>query len=311
VYDRRNSEFSGHLQRCQARLWRKLLASEQTNCLHYDRRNAAPTGEHLRERSESLISQRQTGTKQPFRLSKQVSVREATSDAAFEASRQRECLVSYGEQVALRGHADIESVASAAELEVRPTPDDQFLERLRRGEAAAYERLVAEHSGDVYALIFRLTNDGEEARDLTQETFLRAFQSINRFRGDASLKTWIYRIAINQARNRWRWWRRRKRDVTVSLDATDDQNDQPLSATIPGDNSLNPEQETLAREREGQLRNALLELRSAFREAVVLRDVEGFSYEEIAEMLQISIGTVKSRIARGRMELRRQLEGSL
>ena len=219
--------------------------------------------------------------------------------------------MSYGEQVALRGHADIESVASAAETEVRPTPDDQFLERLRRGEAVAYERLVAEHSGDVYALLFRLTNDCEEARDLTQETFLRAFQSIGRFRGDASLKTWIYRIAINQARNRWRWWRRRKRDVTVSLDATDEQNEQPLAATLPSENSLNPEQETLAREREAQLRNALLGLKSAFRESVVLRDVEGFSYEEIAEMLQISIGTVKSRIARGRLELRRQLEGSL
>ena len=219
--------------------------------------------------------------------------------------------MSYGEQIALRGHADIESVATAAEIEVRPTTDDQFLERLRRGEAAAYERLVAEHSGDVYALLFRLTSDAEEARDLTQETFLRAFQSINRFRGDASLKTWIYRIAINQARNRWRWWRRRRRDVTVSLDATDDHRERPLSATLPADNSLSPEQETLARERESQLREALLGLRSSFREAVVLRDVEGFSYEEIAATLQISIGTVKSRIARGRLELRRQLEGSL
>ena len=219
--------------------------------------------------------------------------------------------MSYGEQLALRGHADIDSVASAAEIEVRPIPDDQFLERLRRGEAAAYERLVAEHSGDLYALLFRLTNDSEEARDLTQETFLRAFQSIGRFRGDASLKTWIYRIGINQARNRWRWWRRRKRDVTVSLDATDDQNETPLAASLPSDSAPNPEQETLARERERQLRQALLGLKSAFREAVVLRDVEGFSYEEIAEMLQISIGTVKSRIARGRLELRRQLEGSL
>lgn len=233
------------------------------------------------------------------------------SDDAFEAFRQRECQVSYGEQVALRGHVDIDSVASAAEIDVRPTPDDQFLERLRRGDAAAYERLVAEYSGDLYALLFRLTNDSEEARDLTQETFLRAFQSIGRFRGDASLKTWIYRIGINQARNRWRWWRRRKRDVTVSLDATDDQNETPLAASLPSDSAPNPEQETLARERERQLRHALLGLRSAFRETVVLRDVEGFSYEEIAEMLQISIGTVKSRIARGRMELRRQLEGSL
>jgi RNA polymerase sigma-70 factor, ECF subfamily len=218
--------------------------------------------------------------------------------------------MSYGEQIALRGHAGIETVASAAEIEVRAAPEDLFLEKLRRGDAAAYEQLVAEYSGDVYALLFRLTSDSEEARDLTQETFLRAFQSIKRFRGDASLKTWIYRIAINQARNRWRWWRRRKRDVTVSLDATDDQRDQPLAATLPSDNSLNPEEETLAKEREGQLRTALLGLRSSYREAVILRDVEGFSYEEIAETLQISIGTVKSRISRGRLELRRQLEGS-
>jgi RNA polymerase sigma-70 factor, ECF subfamily len=219
--------------------------------------------------------------------------------------------VSYGEQIALRGHADLETVASAAELEVRSASEDQFLERLRRGEAAAYETLVAEHSGDIYALLFRLTSDPEEARDLAQETFLRAFQNIDRFRGDASLKTWIYRIAINQARNRWRWWRRRRRDVTVSLDATDDQREQPLAATLPSDDSLNPEQETLAREREGQLREALSGLRRSYREAVILRDVEGFSYEEIAGTLEISIGTVKSRISRGRMELRRTLEGSL
>jgi RNA polymerase sigma-70 factor, ECF subfamily len=220
--------------------------------------------------------------------------------------------MSYGEQVALRGHADIQSVASAAEIELRTPTEDQFLEKLRRGDAMAYERLVAEHSGDVYALLHRLTADVEEARDLTQETFLRAYQSIDRFRGDASLKTWIYRIAINQARNRWRWWRRRKREVTVSLDATDNHREQPpLAATLASKNSPSPEQETLAHEREGHLREALDGLRHSYREAVILRDVEGFSYEEIAQMLQISIGTVKSRISRGRVELRRQLEGSL
>ena len=219
--------------------------------------------------------------------------------------------MSYGEQIALRAHADLEAAASAATLDLRPASEDQFLERLRRGEAAAYEQLVAEHSSEVYALLFRLTSDAEEARDLTQETFLRAYQNIDRFRGDASLKTWIYRIAINQARNRWRWWRRRKRDVTVSLDATDEQRDQPLASTLPSTDDLNPEQETLARERENQLRDALLGLRRSYREAVILRDVEGFSYEEIASTLQISIGTVKSRISRGRMELRHALEGSL
>jgi len=164
--------------------------------------------------------------------------------------------MSYGEQIALRGHADIQSVASAAEIELRTPTEDQFLEKLRRGDAMAYERLVAEHSGDVYALLHRLTSDAEEARDLTQETFLRAFQSIDRFRGDASLKTWIYRIAINQARNRWRWWRRRKREVTVSLDGGDDHREQPLSASLVSKNSPSPEQEALAREREGHLREA-------------------------------------------------------
>jgi len=219
--------------------------------------------------------------------------------------------MSYGEQIALRGHADIQSVASAAEIELRTPTEDQFLEKLRRGDAMAYERLVAEHSGDVYALLHRLTSDAEDARDLTQETFLRAFQSIDRFRGDATLKTWIYRIAINQARNRWRWWRRRKREVTVSLDGNGDHREQPLAVTLASRNSPSPEQETLAREREGRLREALIGLRHSYREAVILRDVEGFSYEEIAQMLQISIGTVKSRISRGRVELRRQLEGSL
>ena len=219
--------------------------------------------------------------------------------------------MSYGEQIALRGHADMEGVASAADFELRVPAEDQFLERLRRGDAMAYERLVAEQSNDVYALLYRLTSDPEEARDLTQETFLRAFQSIERFRGDASLKTWIYRIAINQARNRWRWWRRRRRDVTVSLDATDENRERPLAATLPSDNSPSPEQQALDREREAQLSDALCGLRRSYREAVILRDVEGFSYEEIAQTLQISIGTVKSRISRGRLELRRQLEGSL
>src|SRR5215212_3755394 len=113
----------------------------------------------------------------------------------------------------------MEEVATATRSEVRAASEAQFVERLRAGEAAAFDRLVQERSGDVYALLYRLTEDPEEARDLTQETFLRAFQHIARFRGDADLKTWLYRIAVNQARNRWRWWRRRRRDATVSLDA--------------------------------------------------------------------------------------------
>jgi RNA polymerase sigma-70 factor, ECF subfamily len=218
--------------------------------------------------------------------------------------------VSYGEPIALRGQAELEEVAPATPSEARAAGEAQFVERLRAGEAAAFDRLVQERSGEVYALLYRLTEDAEEARDLTQETFLRAFQNISRFRGDADLKTWIYRIAINQARNRWRWWRRRRRDVTVSLDVESGERQEPLSASLPDLVQRNPEQETLSRERERALRKALQTLSRPFREAVILRDVEGLSYEEIAATLEISIGTVKSRLSRGRIELRRKLGSS-
>ena len=219
--------------------------------------------------------------------------------------------MSYGEQIALRGQLDLEQqVASATSVEPR-AQEGQFIERLKRGESAAFETLVNERSGEIYGLLYRLTENAEEARDLTQETFLRAFQSIRTFRGESDLRTWIYRIAINQARNRWRWWRRRRRDSTVSIDSTDDNGRPALVATLKAENVLSPEQDTLAHERERILRNALQGLRRVYRETVILRDIEGLAYEEIALALDISIGTVKSRLARGRQELRSKLEGSL
>ena len=220
--------------------------------------------------------------------------------------------MSYGEPIALR-QMELEQVAPAAPVELceaRPRAEAEFIERLKRGDAAAFEELVTERSGEIYGLLFRLTENAEEARDLTQETFLRAFQSIDRFRGEADLRTWIYRIAINQARNRWRWWRRRRRELTVSLDATQGDSSQTLLATLT-ESAANPEQETLAHEREVALRVALGKLGQSYREAVILRDIEGFTYEEIATTLEINVGTVKSRLARGRQELRRKLEGSL
>jgi RNA polymerase sigma-70 factor (ECF subfamily) len=217
--------------------------------------------------------------------------------------------VSYGEPIALR-QVELEQVAPAAPMELRASAETEFIERLKRGEAAAFEELVAERSGEIYGLLFRMTENSEEARDLTQETFLRAFQSIGRFRGDADLRTWIYRIAINQARNRWRWWRRRRRDATVSLDATQGQSNQALITTL-AEPSENPEQRTLAHERELALRSALQKVGRVYRETLILRDIEGFTYEEIAATLGINVGTVKSRLARGRQELKRKLEGSL
>jgi RNA polymerase sigma-70 factor (ECF subfamily) len=219
--------------------------------------------------------------------------------------------VSFGEPIALRGHAELDEVAQATPVEARTAAEAQFIERLRAGEPAAFNRLVEDRSGEVYALLYRLTEDPEEARDLTQETFLRAFQAIANFRGDADLRTWLYRIAVNQARNRWRWWRRRRREQTVSLDASDKHESSPLGLRLCDTTQPDPEQTTLAHEREQRLRSALRSLGSSYREAVILRDIEGLSYEEIASTLEISVGTVKSRLARGRLELRRKLESSL
>ncbi len=154
----------------------------------------------------------------------------------------------------------------------------------------------------------RLTEDEEEARDLTQETFLSALKAMKNFRGEADLKTWLYRIAVNESRNRFRWWKRRNQSSIVSLDADTAFSKTPLSESI-SDLSENPEAETLRRERENALRKALSELSTNFREVIILRDIEGLSYEEVAAALETNVGTVKSRIARGREELRKKLSG--
>lgn len=220
--------------------------------------------------------------------------------------------MSYGEPIVLRGQVELEQAAPAAVADVRPQAEIQFIERLKRGDAAAFETLVNERSGEIFGLLYRLTENAEEARDLTQETFLRAFQSINHFRGESDLRTWIYRIAINQARNRWRWWRRRRREATVSIDAPEIGGGRlGLVATLKANTTRDPEQDALLSERERALKKALSGLKRVYREAVILRDIEGFAYEEIAATLDISVGTVKSRLARGRQELRRKLEGSL
>ena len=204
---------------------------------------------------------------------------------------------------------EIGSVALAASAAVvRSSAEDGFIEKLKAGDAAAFDTLVTRYASDIYALLFRLTENAEEAGDLTQETFLSALKAVKKFRGEADLKTWLFRIAINESRNRFRWWQRRRRDKTVSLDAPCGAGETPLCETVSSSFG-NPEQETLRREREKILLKALNDLPDIFREAIVLCDIEGFTYEEIARALEINIGTVKSRISRGREELRKKLEG--
>ena len=122
---------------------------------------------------------------------------------------------------------------------------------------------------------------------------------------------WV-RKRREQARNRWRWWKRRRRDRTVSLDApAGSESETPLSAGIRDEGAGDPERQAIARERERALLSALRTLSRSYREVIVLRDIEGLSYEEVAHALELNVGTVKSRLSRGRSELRRRLEGSL
>ncbi len=199
------------------------------------------------------------------------------------------------------------AVVSPKPVAVRTSDESLFIDKLKAGDASAFDTLVDRYSGDIFALLFRITENAEDSSDLTQDTFLRALRAIKSFRGDSELKTWLFRIAINESRNRFRWWKRRKRDVTISLDATIGNTETPLSDII-ADRSISPEDAALLREREYAIKAALLDIPDVYREAIVLCDIEGLSYEETAAALGIGMGTVKSRISRGREELRKRLK---
>jgi RNA polymerase sigma-70 factor, ECF subfamily len=179
-----------------------------------------------------------------------------------------------------------------------------LIQRCAAGEESACAELVAEHERMVYQLAFHLLGDRDEALDLSQEVFLRVFRTIHTFRGQSALRTWIYRIVINQARNRQRWWRRRHRNDQVSLD-------QHLlehgDVRQPGDTS-SPHRALARKELASRLWRALDALPFDQRTVVVLREIDGMSYDEIAFSLGVAIGTVKSRLTRARTTLRHDLQ---
>jgi RNA polymerase sigma-70 factor (ECF subfamily) len=173
-----------------------------------------------------------------------------------------------------------------------------FVVRLQANEDAAYDELVRTYNASIYHVAFRMLGDSSEAADVVQEIFLKVFRNIRGFRGESSLKTWIYRIALSEILNRLRWWRRRYRFSTVSLDDTGNGN------AIHASSGPSPQQALESKEQELAIQKALGTLSGDHRSIVILRDIEGFSYNEIAEILGISIGTVKSRLARARADLK-------
>ena len=177
-----------------------------------------------------------------------------------------------------------------------------LVQRCVEGDESACAELVAEHQRMVIQLAINLLGDRDEALDLSQEVFLRVFRTIHRFRGHSSLRTWIYRIAVNQARNRHRFWRRRHRADQVSLDQHIADHGEFLSA----DDST-PDRVLAQKELASQLQRALDRLPFDQRTAIILREVDGLSYEEIAYSIGVAVGTVKSRLTRARQALRLEL----
>ncbi len=182
--------------------------------------------------------------------------------------------------------------------------DARILRGLRAGIEEAYEELIERYEQQLYSMIYRLLGNQMDAADVVQEVFLKVFRTINSFREQSSLRTWIYRIAVNEAHNHRRWFVRHCRcEVPIEDEYRERQN--PLeNAADPG---RSPFEQALESENRTLIERALTRVSPVFRTAVVLRDIQNLSYEEIAEILQVSLGTVKSRILRGREALRREI----
>ena len=189
------------------------------------------------------------------------------------------------------------SVSKVIAAPFHQSSDLELAERHRYGDDAAFEEVYTRFAPMVYALCMRMSGESSRAQDLSQEVFLRVFRSLGRFRGHSSLRTWIYRVAINHCRSSL--GRRRLR--TESLD------DGVVAARV-ADSRRGPEDVTVAKDVGRLVAEALVELPRRFREAGILRDIEDLSYREIASILGIRLGTVRSRISRGRDRLRVVLE---
>ncbi len=186
--------------------------------------------------------------------------------------------------------------------------EQSLVTELKAGSEAAFALLIAQYSRQVYSLIARSLRDPADAADVTQEVFVKVFRNIHSFHGEASLRTWIYRIALHEASNQRRWWTRHKQKETTLDDTRENDEGETFSL---GDMLATADASPFENVARAQLRSsveaALHTLPEIFRNVVVLREIEGFAYEEIAEIVQTSVGTVKSRLMRGRAALREAL----
>lgn len=186
-------------------------------------------------------------------------------------------------------------------------PDEAALvEQLRAGSEEAFAWLISRYQQPLFSLIYRILPNPGDAADITQEVFVKIFRGIAHFHGEASLKTWIYRIALHEALNQRRWWsRHQRREVAMEDDGSAEEHASPLEL-LP-DPQESPFDAAAHAEVTARVEAALREVPEPYRTVVVLRDIEGFGYEEIAEILKTNLGTIKSRLMRGRAHLKSRL----
>jgi RNA polymerase sigma-70 factor (ECF subfamily) len=203
------------------------------------------------------------------------------------------------EDTDLQADLTMGNVASALVLQSEETA---LIDELRAGSEEAFAWLIARYHQPIFSLLARTVQDRADAADLTQEVFVKVFRGVNGFHGESSLRTWIYRIALREASNQRRWWsRHRQQEVPIEMEVTDGESGTPVllkeQLVDPADS---PYEMALQSETRARVEQALQLVPEPYRTTLILRDIEGFVYEEVAEMQGVNLGTVKSRLVRGR-----------
>lgn len=190
---------------------------------------------------------------------------------------------------------------------ISKAPDSVLIERCRNGDLAAFDEIVERHQNRVYNLCYWSLNDPDEAADAAQDVFVRAWRSIAKFRGESEFSTWLHRIAVNVVHDAAR--RRQRAPLPFSTASTPDDDDAGDTPPLdPGDPAAGPQETMIRHERQQAVRRALAELPEHHRLVLVLFDIQGHSYDEMAALLELPVGTVKSRLNRARLALRDKLD---
>jgi RNA polymerase sigma-70 factor (ECF subfamily) len=201
--------------------------------------------------------------------------------------------------------ADLTMGNLASALSLR-SEEAALIAELQAGSEEAFAWLIAHYHQPIYSLLARMSYDRADAADLTQEVFVKVFRGVGRFHGESSLRTWIYRIALHEASNQRRWWMRHKQqEIPIEQEMTEDCSGVPIKLkemlVDPGES---PVEMAMHAENRARVEAALNQVPEPFRTTLILRDIEGFVYEEVAEIQGVNLGTVKSRLVRGRALLR-------